>query len=58
MPSLGNKVRIDENDHADDGLHIVRDSGAGNDPPADDAECSNGERRDVLCFSGARIYVK
>lgn len=48
MPPLGSETRIHENDHADNGLHIVRDAGAGDYPPANDAECSHRERRNVL----------
>lgn len=48
MPSLRSEGRIHEHDHADYGLHIVRDTGAGDDPPADDAECANGKCCNVL----------
>lgn len=48
MPSLRSESWIHEDDHANNGLHIVRDAGAGDDPPPNDAECSDRERRNVL----------
>lgn len=58
MPSLRCESRVHEDDHADDGLDVIRDAGAGDDPPADDAECTNRERCDVLVLFGCKDICK
>lgn len=48
MPPLAHVGRMRELHHANDGLHVVGDARAGDDPPSDDAEDPNAVRRQAL----------
>lgn len=50
MPLLRFVVGIREYYHADDALDVVGDAGAGNHPPPQDTDSSNGECGELLVF--------
>lgn len=50
MPLLCFETGVHEDNHSYDGLDVVRDSGAGNDPPANDAENSDAESGKSFVF--------
>ena len=52
MPQFVLVARVRELYHANDGLHIVGDAGAGDDPPSDNTEDADAVSCEALVFLG------
>ena len=54
MPVLRFILWLDKQDHADDALYVIRDAGAGDDPPAKDADSANREGSESSVLLGSQ----